>query len=191
MSRKGSVVYFATSNAHKLEEARLVLGEFGITVLGIRKDSLEVQSDSLEEIAGTCVTSVAERVKLRVLVEDAGLFVEALGGFPGPYSSYVHRTIGCSGLLKLLRGVKNRSADFRSAVAFSEEGGAPVVFSGRAPGVVVHRERGTFGFGFDPIFAPDGGDGRTFAEMPPKEKNRLSHRADAMRKFSSWFLKRL
>jgi len=182
-------LYFATSNVHKLVEARIVLEKFGITVRGIPKDSLEVQSDSLEEIARTSIIGVAQRVKSKVFVEDAGLFVHALGGFPGPYSSYVHRTIGNEGLLKLLRGVRNRSAEFRSAVACSEQGREPTVFSGKATGTIIRQQRGNLGFGFDPIFTPDSGDGRTFAEMTSAEKNLLSHRADALRKLGSWILK--
>jgi len=190
MSRRDSVIYFATSNPHKLEEAQTILGGLGIRVIRVGKDTPEVQSDSLEEIARTSVTSFAQRVRLKVFVEDAGLFVQALRGFPGPYSSYVHRTIGNGGLLKLLSEINDRSAEFRSAVAYSDEGGEPTVFSGKATGSVAHRERGAFGFGFDPIFVPDLGDGRTFGEMTPAEKSLLSHRADALRKLSNWLLTR-
>jgi len=188
MSRSGRVVYFATNNLHKLEEAQAILGNLGIKVVRVRKDTPEVQSDSLEEIARTSVVSVAQRARLKVFVEDAGLFVQALRGFPGPYSSYVHGTIGNSGLLKLLRGVKSRSAEFRSAVAYSDGSGEPAVFTGKVAGIIARRERGTFGFGFDPIFAPDMGDGRTFGEMTPAEKSLLSHRSDALRRLGNWLL---
>jgi XTP/dITP diphosphohydrolase len=187
---KGRVVFFATNNVNKFNEARKVLVGCGIAVGMLRVKSLEVQSDSLEEIARASVVDAFQRCHLPVVVEDAGLFVEALGGFPGPYAAYVYKTVGNLGLLKLMEGVKVRRARFVSVVAyFSAELDSPVCFSGVAEGEIVEMERkggGGAGFGFDPVFRPSG-IGDTFAEMGVEEKNRFSHRADAFRKFGGWY----
>jgi len=187
---KGRVVFFATSNVNKFDEARKVLVGCGVAVGMLRVKCLEVQSDSLEEIARASVVDAFQRCRLPVVVEDAGLFVEALGGFPGPYAAYVYRTVGNLGLLRLMEGVKVRRARFVSVVAyFSAELSSPVCFSGVADGEIVEHERkgsGKAGFGFDPVFRPSGID-ETFAEMGVEEKNRCSHRADAFRKFGEWY----
>ncbi|MFQ6076297.1 MAG: RdgB/HAM1 family non-canonical purine NTP pyrophosphatase, partial [Candidatus Bathyarchaeia archaeon] len=187
--RLGSV-FFATGNLDKFREASLVLSEYGIGVSRVALERLEVQAESVEEIATVSVAHAVRVSSLPVFVEDAGLFVKALKGFPGPYSSYVYRTIGCGGVLRLLEGVLDRGAEFRSAAAYGEPGVEPVCFSGVASGRISDRERGVHGFGFDPIFEPDGGGGRTFAEMVVEEKNLYSHRARSMRNFADWYLER-
>jgi XTP/dITP diphosphohydrolase len=123
-------------------------------------------------------------------VEDAGLFIEALNGFPGPFSSYVYKTIGTQGVLRLMRGIKNRNALFLSAVAFCKPKSDPQVFVGKVDGVITLKERGGYGFGFDPIFQPKGKK-KTFAEMRRGEKNKFSHRAKALRNFAEWFNKKI
>ena len=112
--------------------------------------------------------------------------MRGLGGFPGPYSSYVFNTVGCEGILKLLHSVTERGASFEAAVAYCEPGHRPICFTGSVKGVVTKRARGSNGFGFDPIFVPKG-NRRTFAEMSTKEKNLYSHRARAFGKFCKWF----
>jgi len=119
-----------------------------------------------------------------VFVEDAGLFIDALNGFPGPYSSYVYRTIGVEGVLKLVEG-KSRGAAFVSVIALYHPGKGVRVFKGMCRGVIAQHPRGFSGFGFDPIFIPEG-VGKTFAEMREDEKNKLSHRGEAARKLIEW-----
>jgi len=99
---KGRVIFFATNNVNKFNEARMVFSEYKIAVGLLRVKTLEVQSDSLEEIAKTSVVEAFRKCNLPVIVEDAGLFVEALNGFPGPYAAYVYKTIGNKGLLQLM-----------------------------------------------------------------------------------------
>lgn len=185
---KGKVVFFATNNVNKFNEARKVLGRYKIAVGMLRVKNLEIQSDSLEEIAKTSVTHAFQQCHLPVIVEDAGLFIEALNGFPGPYASYVYKTIGNEGLLKLMKGITHRKACFRSVVAYlSEELDVPVCFKGEANGEIIEDVRkGCSGFGFDPIFKPSGSE-KTFAEMSIDEKNKHSHRAKAFRKFAKWY----
>lgn len=185
-------VFLASGNVHKFGEVRRVLAEFGVSVGMLRVKCLEVQSDSLEEIACASVIDAFGRCGLPVVVEDAGLFVEGLTGFPGPYAAYVYRTIGNAGLLKLLKGARERRARFVSVVAyFSGETDKPVCFEGAVEGSILEEQRkgcGEAGFGFDPVFKPDGCD-LSFAEMSVDMKNRFSHRAEAFRKFGEWYRK--
>ncbi len=189
----GRVVFFATGNINKFKEAQDVLSKSGITVAMLRIKSLEIQSDKLEEIAWASAAQTFEECHLPIIVEDAGLFVDALKGFPGPYASYVYRTIGNEGLLRLMEKAKNRRASFQSVIAYcSTDAKLPTCFSGEVVGEIVKGERerkGESGFGFDPIFKPESSC-KTFAEMSMSEKNRRSHRAKALCKFAEWYKKR-
>jgi len=183
-------IFFATSNLNKFEEASDILSKYRINITRANIKTTEIQADNVEDIAMAAVTQSSSMGFLPVFVEDAGLFINALKGFPGPFSSYVYRTIGTRGVLKLLEGEKNRLSEFRSSVAFYASNDLKKCFSGTAVGKISEKERGIRGFGFDPIFVPAKGDGRTFAEMTIKEKNLLSHRADALKKFAEWYLKK-
>jgi XTP/dITP diphosphohydrolase len=190
---KGKVIFLATGNFHKFNEARSVLSEFSIAVGMLPVKAVEIQSDSLEEIAKVSVVDAFNRCHLPVIVEDAGLFVDVLKGFPGPYAAYVYKTISNPGLLKLMENVKNRKATFRSVIAYYDGHAKPVCFEGKAEGRIAHDEtwgKWKTGFGFDPIFQPFGSE-KTFAEMTIEEKNSYSHRANAVRKFVEWYKKRV
>ena len=186
---KGRVIFLATSNFHKFDEARRVLSEYGIASAMLRVKNVEIQSDSLQEIATASAIDAYNRCHLPVIVEDAGLFVNALKGFPGPYAAYVYKTISNPGLLKLMENVKDRTATFRSVIAYYDGKSALVCFEGEAAGRIAHDEiwgNLKTGFGFDPIFQPTGSK-KTFAEMTIEEKNGFSHRANAIRKFAEWY----
>jgi XTP/dITP diphosphohydrolase len=186
---EGRVVLLATGNFHKFDEARRILTEYGIAAGMLRVKNVEIQSDSLEEIAKASVIEAFSRCRLPIIVEDAGLFVDALKGFPGPYAAYVYKTISNPGLLKLMANVKDRKATFRSVIAYYDGQSAPVCFEGEATGTIAHNEiwgNLKTGFGFDPIFQP-AGSRKTFAEMTIEEKNIFSHRANAVRKFAEWY----
>lgn len=189
---EGKVIFFATNNVHKFNEAREVLSEFKIATGMLRAKSLEIQSDSLEEIAKASVIDAFRKCSLPIIVEDAGLFVEALNEFPGPYAAYVYKTIGNKGLLQIMENVENRKAKFESAIAYlSFRLNSPVCFKGEVHGELTKEERNgesESGFGFDPVFQPEDSN-KTFAEMTATEKNRYSHRANALRKFAEWYKK--
>jgi XTP/dITP diphosphohydrolase len=189
---KGRVVFFATGNVNKFNEARTILTEYGIAVGMLRVKTAEIQSANLREIAQTSAQDAFKRCHLPVIVEDAGLFVDALNGFPGPYTAYAYKTIGNNGLLKLMENVEDRKATFQSAIAYCDSyTGAPACFEGEAAGKITNEERrgnSKLGFGFDPIFQPSGSE-KTFAEMTIEEKNGFSHRAKAVRKFAEWYKK--
>ena len=184
---RGKVAYFVTSNVHKFQEARRVLSEYKIATAKLRVGAVEIQDDSLENIAEASVLDAVKNCGLPIFVEDAGLFIEALKGFPGPYSKYVYNTIGTKGILKLMKNIEKRSAHFQSVIAFSSPDEQPICFRGKVEGKISLQEQGTSGFGYDPIFEPTEGDGRTFAEMTSNEKNGYSHRAEALRKFAEWY----
>ncbi|MHC3129692.1 MAG: XTP/dITP diphosphatase [Candidatus Bathyarchaeota archaeon] len=184
---RGKVAYFVTSNIHKFQEARRVLSEYKIATAKLKVDAVEIQDDNLENIAKFSALDAVKNCGLPIFVEDAGLFVEALNGFPGPYSAYVYRTVGTKGILKLMKHIENRDAYFQSVIAFSSPEEQPICFHGKVKGKISLQERGTSGFGYDPIFEPSKGDGRTFAEMSTTEKNEYSHRAEALRKFAEWY----
>lgn len=181
-------VHVISKNLGKLREIRLVLAKFGFEVEPVDERKLEVQSESLEEIAKTAAEYLLGRVSEPFVVEDSGLFITSLKGFPGPYSSYVYRTIGCEGILKLMKGVEDRHAKFVCAAALGFEGSV-LVFSGEVEGMISTEPRGQGGFGFDPIFVPLGCS-KTFAEMTPEEKSSVSHRAKALELLARFLLQR-
>jgi XTP/dITP diphosphohydrolase len=190
---KGRVVFFATGNINKFNEVRSILSQYGIAVGMLKLKGDEIQSDSLKDIAQKSVLNAYRRCNLPIFVEDAGLFIDMLSGFPGPYAAYVYKTIHNSGIVKLMHGSKERHAMFQSVIAYCDQGTIcePVCFEGEVNGeitLVERKEQGKSGFGFDPIFQPSGNE-KTFAEMSIDEKNLYSHRAMAIRKFAEWYRK--
>jgi XTP/dITP diphosphohydrolase len=147
---------------------------------------IEIQSDSLEEIAREKAKTAFAKVGRQVIIEDDGLFIDSLAGFPGQYSSFVFKTIGNDGILKLLAGSAKRSAYFCSLIAFYN-GRILSISEGRVNGRISDRITEGGGWGYDPIFVPDGTD-LTFAELK-KSKNEYSHRKRALEKFAQWYLK--
>lgn len=177
---------FVTSNRNKFEEASLIAKNHGIELDHRDVPYVEIQADELAEIVKPSAQQACALIDEPCFVEDSGLFVEEMGGFPGPYSSYVFRKLGNEGILKFMRDRENRRAEFISAVGYCTPGSKPTVFQGEARGSLAMEPRGSKGFGFDPIFIPDGGGGRTFAEMTSEMKNAFSHRAEAIEKFVKW-----
>lgn len=170
-------VTFVTSNPHKFWEIRAILRPFGIDVAWRRQSLPEPQAQGLRDVVRMKLEHVPPQAG-PVLVEDSGVFLRGLNGFPGVYSRYVYDTIGLDGVLRLLSG-RSRAATFRTVAGLRI--GRTVSFSeGRSPGSVARAPRGAHGFGYDPIFIPMGSR-RTYAEMATEEKNRTSHRALAMR----------
>jgi XTP/dITP diphosphohydrolase len=172
---------FVTGNKGKVKEASARLAPLGVEVDARDLRPREIQADTLEEVALDKLRDASAALGAQALMlDDGGLFVRALKDFPGVYSSYVLRTIGVPGVLKLMEGVEDRSAEFRCVVAFWRPGDEPRLFKGVCPGRLARAPRSDgHGFGFDPIFIPEG-DARTFAEIPTDEKNRISHRGRAL-----------
>mgnify|MGYP001458530621 CR=1 FL=1 len=173
------MISFVTSNKGKYVEAQAIFGDLMQRDIGYA----EIQADTLEEVASYGMKEVAARLQGPVMLEDAGLFVEALKGFPGVYSAYVQRTIGNAGILRLMEGQERRNACFKSVVAYFESGMQAVMFSGEVHGQIGFEPRGKKGFGYDPIFYV--GD-VSMAEMDLEKKNQISHRAGSMRALKKW-----
>ncbi len=187
ISHSDKTLWFATTNEHKLQEAREILADFGVRVRHIPASKVEIQSSELEEISSFAADTISRTHVGIVVVEDSGLFVRALSGFPGPFSAYVHRSIGAKGILRLLGKNTRRSAYFQASIAASESGRTLRISTGRVRGKISWSERGKNGFGFDPIFIPKGSE-LTFAEMSENQKNELSHRSKGFKKLAEWFL---
>ncbi len=169
---------FVSTNPGKFREVRAILRPYGVRVRWVRQELPEIQADDLEEVARHKARAV-RRVRGPVIVEDSGLFVRSLAGFPGVYSAHFLRIWGFAPILELLRS-RRREASFRSVVVL-RKGGTLRAFEGDVRGTIAARAAGTGGFGYDPIFVPRGYR-TTFAELPAATKNALSHRGRAMRK---------
>ena len=178
---KLSDVLFASSNTNKYEEAKKILAEFDIELDFFQTDLVEIQDDSLAKIAVQKALNAYDKCKKPVIIEDDGLFIESLSGFPGPYSSYIFNTIGNNGILKLMGD--NRDAQFVAIIAFCDSSNEPTLFESRVAGTISKNIQDG-GWGYDPIFIPEK-QNKTYAELT--NKNKLSHRYESLKKFASWF----
>lgn len=177
--KRSDMINFVTSNKGKMTEAQAIFGNLVQKNIGYT----EIQTDSLEEVVAFGMKDVVARLNGPVMIEDAGLFIDGLKGFPGVYSAYVLQTLGNEGILRLMDGVEDRSAAFKSVVGYAEPGMEPVTFQGEMQGRIGFQPRGTGGFGYDPIFYV--GE-KSLGEMSLDEKNRISHRARSMRALKGW-----
>ncbi len=188
-------ILFATNNAHKLAEVRAVLGDDFTLVTprdcGVTEEVPETQP-TLEGNAAQKARYLYERTGCDCFADDTGLEVEALGGAPGVHSAR-YATDGHDFaannrlLLRNLEGAANRRARFRTVICLIL-GGEEHLFEGIVEGRIAERESGTEGFGYDPLFVPDGSD-RSFARMSAEEKNALSHRGRAVRRLADYLHK--
>lgn len=183
-------IYFATHNANKLREISQMMPE-GFELLGL--DDLNLHEDipeTAETIEGNSLMKtqyVFDKHKVACFGDDTGLEVEALNGAPGVYSARYAGSANDSKanmalLLKNLDKEQNRAARFKTVITFIDKNGNSQQFTGIAKGSITEELSGTEGFGYDPIFQPEGFD-KTFAEMSSFEKNNISHRAKAFKKF--------
>ena len=191
-------IVFATNNKNKLAEIREMLAGSGIEVLSLADigchDDIPETADTLEGNALQKARYIHEKYQMNCFADDTGLEVTALGGAPGVYSAryagvYSARYAGGKGhdseanmakLLAELEGKADRTARFRTVVALITDDGEKL-FDGIVTGCITEERRGGEGFGYDPIFRPDGYD-KTFAELGHEVKNKISHRARAVAK---------
>lgn len=186
---------FASNNQHKLSEIQFIIGkEFQLITLseaGFTGDIPEDQN-TLEGNALEKARYIFLKLNANCFADDTGLEVEALNGEPGVYSARYAGSENNSekNIAKLLFNIKdktNRKAQFRTVIALIING-KEFLFEGIVKGIIINEKRGVSGFGYDPIFVPDGYN-NTFAEMPISEKNKISHRANAIHKLAD-FLKK-
>jgi len=186
-------IVFATNNQHKLSEIRQILGD-RVEVLSLQDIGCDVDipetGTTLEENALQKAQYIYDHYHLDVFADDTGLEVDALDGAPGVYSA---RYAGGEGhdseanmtkLLKELNGVDNRKARFRTVIALIQQGEVHE-FEGIVNGEIIRERRGGEGFGYDPIFRPDGYE-LTFAELGTDIKNQISHRSRATKKLCAF-----
>lgn len=187
---------FATNNAHKLEEIRAILGD-KVEILSLNDihchADIPETADTLEGNAALKAAYIYEHYGLDCFADDTGLEVEALNGAPGIYSA---RYAGGEGhdseanmkkLLREMEGKENRRAQFRTAICLIERG-KETLFEGIVKGEIIREKRGGSGFGYDPVFVPEGYT-ETFAEMGSEEKNKISHRARAVQQLCAYLNK--
>ena len=180
--KKDMKVLFVTHNKYKFREAKEMILELELEMEMEDMEYPEIQGD-LEEIVIFGIKFLKSSIKNSFIIEDAGLFIDALNGFPGPYSAYVQQTVGNEGIIKIMNRIEDRKAFFRAVLGFFDlEKDRMNIFEGYCRGKISHKIRGNCGFGYDPIFIPDGVE-KTFGEMEMVEKNKYSHRGNALRKF--------
>ena len=172
-----------TGNTHKVAEVAAFFRDIA-EITHVSLDLPEHRSEDVREIARGKAQYAYEHLKTPLIVDDTGLFINALNGFPGPYAAYVLNSIGNTGILKLMAGREDRNARFVTAIAFADGNGVRV-FAGILEGRIASAPRGTCGFGYDPIF--ETGE-KTLAEIPLEEKSGISHRARALTAFHDWFV---
>ena len=175
-------MFFASSNKNKFEEAKEILSKFGISLKFFKCSLQEIQADSLEEVAFHKALDAFSMCSKPDIIEDDGLFINSLKGFPGPYSSFVFKTIGNEGILKLVK--YKRIATFQSVIAYCDKKDDVLLFKAEVKGTISQKPIGKK-WGYDPIFVPDG-QTKTYSQI--KEKNLISHRYLAIKKFANWYL---
>lgn len=181
-------IVFATNNEHKLMEISDLLGD-SFTLLNLKdvniREDIPEDLPTLEENALFKAKYIHDVTGMNVFADDTGLEIEELNGSPGVHSARfagVHKDFSANTekVLKLMKGKKNRKAKFRTVIALIING-SEYLFEGTISGTILKEKRGTGGFGYDPIFVPEG-ENMTFAEMSLNEKNKISHRALAFEK---------
>jgi XTP/dITP diphosphohydrolase len=181
-------IVFATNNEHKLKEIQEILNE-KVSVFSLKDidcfDEIPEDHDTLEDNALQKARYIYDKFGVSCFADDTGLEVEALGGNPGVYSARYAGEAKSSEenvkkLLHNLQNVDNKTAQFRTVIAFINNG-EEHIFEGIVKGNIINENRGANGFGYDPVFIPEGYT-KTFAELSSDEKNKISHRAIAINK---------
>ena len=156
-------INLVTSNLNKVKEFKAILGS-EIKINHIEMHYKELRSDSNEDIARESAERLAKQLNKNVVVEDSGLFIDGLKGFPGACSAFIHKRIGLNGILKLMEGIKDRTCYYKSAVAYCEPNKKAVSFVGQEKGTISKEIKGRCGFGHDSIFIPEGSK-NTYGEI--------------------------
>ena len=178
MSEEAPRVTFVTGNKNKLREAEAILG---VKLTSRTVDGLpELQYLYSEDVAVSKAQEAAKVVGGPVIVDDTALHFHAIGDLPGAYIREFTDRLTPANIARLLHGFEDKSATVTCSIGYcAGPGEKPIVFTGKVNGQIVTEPRGGGGFGFDPIFQPDGYD-KTYAELGDDEKNKVSHRARAL-----------
>lgn len=208
-------ITFATTSEWKIDQARDFLADYGITVQnppsfeefegqkwtkepgGVDEYAIEIQSDSFEEVTEYKAYSASQRLDQPVIVEDTGVHIDSLNGFPGPYSKYAILTIGVDGVVKLMEEQSDRTAEYVSVVGYCTPGEEPRTFVAEQPGEITRDQRidpenPWADALLNPIFSPDEIDDKTLSEVPPDRITELDSypMKNSTQAFGDWYTSR-
>lgn len=179
--------YLATGNPHKVEEIEQALDGTGVSVEQAEVDLDEIDAEDVADVTLRKVMDAYKTIEPDgvTIVDDTGLYVDALNGFPGSHASFFLEKCGNDGLLTLMQGKDDREAYFKTCMAIYEpEKDDVTLLTGRCGGRITREQRGDEGFGYDPVFVPEGHD-RTFAE-DTEHKMQVSHRTQVIEALVDW-----
>lgn len=184
---------YLTTNPHKVEEANEFFGKkygFNLEIVNPDFEILEIQAKTCGEVVGFSVKYAADKLGCAVLKSDSGLYLEALGGLPGPYNAYFDKQIGIEKFLELLKNETNRKARIEHCFAYCEPGGEPVIFTGGGTGTIALEPKGERGRWHDKFYIPDG-ETQTLSELREidYEKEAL-YWGNAKDEFAKWYVEK-
>jgi XTP/dITP diphosphohydrolase len=174
-----------TQNKHKLNELTPLFKKYNVDFETTSHKKHEIRSEDVEEIAHVAAKVAYDSLQQPVVVDDTGFFVKSLNGFPGSYAAIVLKSIGYEGILRLMAGKVERTSKFMTAVGYCD-GDQLKTFVGTMSGTITQEAAGEGGFGYDPIFVPDGFS-KTYAQLKLEEKVSISHRTKAFEEFLQWY----
>ncbi len=181
---------YLTTNKEKVREANTFFKEkygFNIEIVNPDFEILEIQAKTCGEVAGFSAKYAADRLGVPVLKSDTGLYIDALGGLPGPYNAYFDKQIGVDKFLELLKNEKNRSARIEHCFAYCEPGEEPIVFTGGGNGTISKKAKGNVGRWHDKFFIPDG-ETKTLSELREIDyEKESSYWGTAKDDFAKWY----
>lgn len=181
---------YLTTNPNKVNEANEFFSKkygFNIEIVNPNFEILEIQASTCKEVAAFSAEYAANKLKTAVLKSDTGLYIDALGGLPGPYNHYFDKQIGIEKFLELLKNEKNRKARIEHCFAFCKPGNKAIVFSGGGTGTIAYEARGKRVRWHDKFFIPDG-ETRTLSELRDIDyEKEASYWGDAKDQFAKWY----
>lgn len=180
---KKKEIVFVTTNLHKVKEAQDLLKNYTITQIDLQLPELQAPQ---EDIVLAKASAACLELNKPVVVDDTGFYINALGGMPGQYGAHFITALGIEKIGKIVGIFEDKTAIFKTCVAYAEPGKKPLVFVGEVVGKILDKPRGgNHGFGYDPLFVPDGHT-KTYAEMTTEEKNKISQRQQAFLKLVAY-----
>jgi len=186
---KKKLIYL-TTNPHKVDEANRFFNQrygFDVEIVNPDFDILEIQAKTCAEVASFSAKYAAEKLGCAVLKSDSGLYVDALGGLPGPYNAYFDKQIGVKKFLELLKNEKNRKARIEHCFAYCEPGKEPIVFSGGSTGRIAFEARGILGRWHSKFYIPDG-EVKTLSELQEEDYcKEAKYWGTALEDFAKWY----
>ena len=187
-----SKLIYLTTNPHKVNEANHFFNKkygFGVEIMNPDFEIIEIQAKTCAEVAAFSAKYAADKLKKAVLKSDAGLYIDALGGLPGPYNAYFDKQIGVEKFLEMLKNEKNRRARIEHCFAYCEPGKEPVVFSGGELVALQWEPRGRLGRWHSFFYIPDG-ETKTLSELQEEDyEKEAKFWGNAIEQFAEWYKK--